>query len=185
MSSLVALRQAVITDVKAAVTDAKTVEPYGGALNLEEVGRMSKRSPAVFIAVVAGGGSLTAPGGEIRLIAKFAAFVLVADGREMERDALALSVTEQVLACVGAWRWKGTASASQPDKITLQSLFSGKLARNGITLMGASWEQTLPIGEDRFRAEHAALEWPDHLDPDGLSVAGAAHGVADPESGHG
>jgi hypothetical protein len=183
MSALVALRSAIVTDFEAAIPDAKAVEPYGGKLNLAEINRLTTRAPAILVAMVTGGSSDERPANQWQVEMLISAFVIAEDKRGTDRDAVALSIAEQVIARVAAWPWRGTAQSRQPTDVKFESLYSGKLDRSGVALLAVTWKQSLPIGTDRFEAERIAAELPDHTDPNGLTVTGSSYGATDPEGG--
>ena len=178
MSALVDLRTAIVLALETEVTGATEVESYGGRLNLDEVNRVTKRTPAVLVAVVNGGSADGRANGQLELKAQIAAFVLTEDARGNDRDAAALSVAEEVIISVAGWSWKGAGKAKMPKDVKLESLYSGKLDRRGVALLAVSWTQIVPIGRDRFEVEREGL--PDHLNPDGLTIMGALDGAPIP-----
>ncbi|MEM1284948.1 MAG: hypothetical protein AAGH43_06140 [Pseudomonadota bacterium] len=182
MSALVALRSAIVADLRASVSDARTVEAYGGKLNLGEINRVTTRAPAILIAIVNGAGSEPLANNQLRVEMLLSAFVIAEDKRGQDRDVMALSIAEQVIARVALWSWTGIAKARQPEDVKFESLYSGDIDRRGVALLAVAWKQSLPIGIDRFTAERDALDWPEHLDPDGLTIAGSTHGAPDPEA---
>jgi hypothetical protein len=133
--------------------------------------------------MVTGGSSGERANNQLQVELVLAAFILTEDKRGTDRDAVALAIAEQVIARVAAWPWRGTAQSRQPTDVKFESLYSGKLDRSGVALLAVTWKQSLPIGTDRFEAERVAAELPDHADPDGLTVSGAAYGVEDPDGG--
>lgn len=181
MSALVTLRSAIIADLEASITDANTVEAYGGRLNLGEIKRITKRPPAILLALVNGNSSAQEAADPIRVDMLISAFVIAEDERGRDRDVVALSIAEQVITRAAKWQWRGTVQASAPSDLKLESLYSGELDRKGVALLAVAWKQTVPIGTDRFEAERLAADLPDFADPDGLAIAGAADGIADPE----
>lgn len=185
MSALVALRSAIVADLEASIQDAHEVKPYGGRLNLGEIKRLTTRPKTILVAIVNGGGSDPLPDNQLRVEMLLTAFILAEDERGADRDMVALSLAEQVIARVALWPWAGIAKARRPEDVKFESLYSGDIDRRGVALLAVTWKQSLPIGIDRFTAERARLGWPDRLDPDGLSVAGAVYGAPDTETGHG
>lgn len=181
MSALVTLRSEIVAKLEAAIEDANTVEPYGGRLNLGEIKRITARPPAVLVALINGNSSKEEAADPIRVDMLISAFIIAEDKPGVNRDAVALSIAEQVVAQVAAWPWRGKAQASAPNELKLESLYSGELDRTGVALLAVTWKQTVPIGIDRFEAERIAAELPAFADPEGLTIAGAADGVADPE----
>lgn len=183
MSAFIALRSAIVADLEASITDAKAVEPYGGKLNLGEINRVTTRAPAILVALVNGGSSDERANNELQVEMLISAFVIAEDKHGRDRDEVALSIAEHVLARVAEWAWRGTARSTAPADAKFESLYTGDLDRHGVALLAVTWKQSLPIGTDRFEAERVAAELPDHADPDGLTVSGAAFGASDPEDG--
>ena len=127
----------------------KTVQPYGGEFNAEEVDTASFTAPAVLVASMG-----WAPPGRDDLLAgaqasaqHLAAFVVTKNAKRVERMAAASALAETVARALKRWR----PQAGESDYIEVaavdwrsvqgENLYGSRLDKKGLALWVVRWKQ--------------------------------------------
>jgi hypothetical protein len=151
--SLATARSAVVSGLQKtlkeqlppALAKALTVEAHPGEFDIAELRRLSKRTPAVCVALL-GVGNVVSHGGEKAAEALFGVYVLAAGGLKGEaRDLVALSLLPSVLARIEGNRWGLEAAETIPQQIKADNLFSGTLDSLHVALWAVSFRQRITI----------------------------------------
>lgn len=141
----------------------KSVDVHAGRFDLDDVRRMSAKTPALLVSCLSLGDVVPAPAGR-QAVLHMAAFVLVSAGRgahgeRIDRDAAALKFVDGVLAVLDGEAW----TLEPPQSIEADNLCSaGKLA---VALWAVTWNQPVLLGApqcvlenlDEFLRMH--VEW--------------------------
>lgn len=143
MSSMVGLRDAIVTNIAAEIPAFQVVRPYGGTFNREELQRLALKAPACLLVMMGGnidreGGSPILDGSDI------IAFIVTRGSSETKRDEAAIVLSELVagLAARNSWLWQ---CARAPEGIQIQNLYSGAIDKLGVALWAVKWSQRLDI----------------------------------------
>ncbi|USH01068.1 DUF1834 family protein [Grimontia kaedaensis] len=144
---LTALRQAIITTIRAKLPALAAVDSHPGRFNLDELRRIVTRLPAVRVALMAVPDTGEVQTGERDITVRLAAFVMTGDKRRLPKDEAALAIVEALLDMVPTQRW-GMTALTGAEKVSAENLFSGSVDKQGVALWAVTWSQTLRIGED-------------------------------------
>ncbi|MFD2177749.1 phage protein Gp37 [Veronia pacifica] len=144
---LLALRHAIITNIKEALPELSAVDAHPGRFNLDELRRIATKLPAVRVAIMAVSKAAPVQTGERQLTVKLAAFVMTSDRRKLPKDESALAIVEALLALVPGHHW-GMGKLSGASTPKAENLFSGKVDKQGVAMWAISWEQVITVGDD-------------------------------------
>ncbi|SNS05626.1 hypothetical protein SAMN04488503_2480 [Humidesulfovibrio mexicanus] len=141
--SIVALRQAVVDDLKAKLPRlggrAVVVAPHAGRFDAAELSRVATQAPAVLVAVL-GLADLTESCAEVDGTCQIVAIVLCKDAPRLPRDLASLALAQALAGIVPGNCWGG-AAARAPEAVRCDNLFSASLDKAGVAMWGVSWRQ--------------------------------------------
>lgn len=155
MNELLDVRPAMVAAIKAALSTLKTVETHRGRFDsVAEIKRYAMRAPAVLVTCT-GFESPAQSGGELRLKAGFAWFVITRDAPNNPRDDQSLVLSHALADLIVEADW-GLDYALAPGPVRADNLYSGSIDQQGVGLWGLRFSQTFAI--DRLDADgYAAL----------------------------
>jgi phage gp37-like protein len=136
-----AAREAIVAAVDAALPELRTCQSHGGRFDRGELQRLSRRAPAVLVAVL-GIPGLDDGAGAGRAAVRWGAYVLTRDTPAVRRDVAVLDYAEALMRLVRGNRW-ALGSAQRPRRIGADNLYSGELDKHGIALWAVTWEQEI------------------------------------------
>lgn len=137
--SLLALRQAVVDDLKVALPGVTVVAHRGRFDNAAEIQRFATKAPTVLVACV-GFKPFNPGGGLVQLRARMVLFVITRDAPQLERDAGALALAEAIELRVPGNTW-ALDSLSAPTDIEARNLYSGQIDKLGVALWAITFDQ--------------------------------------------
>ena len=162
--SLITARKSIITVIKAGLTSLKTCEEHGGRFDANELKRVAKKSPAVYLAALAVNNvdedSLGYHG-----VVTWAAFVIAKGDSVTNRAEVALGVVNSLGLLIPGNNWAVEEFRGRPKKIRSQNLFSSSIDKLGVAMWGVTWQQWTDLGETtdlatlndfvKYHAEHS------------------------------
>jgi hypothetical protein len=143
------LRTSVKDALDTAMTTVIDVNEHGGAVNMDEVMRWARRSPAIFVAVL-GVDEISNDGvttGRVRI----GAFVVTKGTSAILRDTDALNLSEAVMGHASNNLW-AYGNAKAPKDVVGRNLYTSALDKQNIALWAVTWTQRadLSIPADTF-----------------------------------
>lgn len=151
--SVVALRDAIATRIKAALPVLRACEPHGGEFTVKELDRLGGATPSVAV-VCLGLAGVEDQGGQAIRRYRWGAFVVTRDVpakpaapptpavAAVKKDALALALADQIVELVAYETWSDAAAAAcDEDTIKSRNLYSTELDSRGVTMWVVTWEQ--------------------------------------------
>lgn len=153
--SILTLRDAIVGKLRVALPQV-SVEPHGGAFDVDELKRVAALAPAIRVAIIGARSVKPQADGSIALPLDFAAVLMTKDtamaGQGVtRRDTAALALGSALAVCVNGNRW-GVRGVGAPAAVTLRNEFSGEIDNLGVALWQLTWTQDLLLGADRFEA---------------------------------
>lgn len=171
--SLVAVRDAMVAAIRAALPPAVSVAAHAGRFDEAELARCAVASHAVLVACL-GVVGVSARGGEAAADVLWGAFLVAGPGkRGADPQTVALTLLPPLLACVEGNRWGRGEAETRPEALKADNLYSARLDGNAVALWAASWRQRITIGGGLTQEELDAL--PDFLS---CGLTQADHGGA-------
>lgn len=161
--SLLDLRTAIVDQLLTKLAPVKA-ESHGGRFTLADLQRIATGAPTVRVACL-GVTGVEQSGGSVSATARWGAFVLTKDQRQLPRDHSALLITAQILASVVENRW-GLEAAELPTDLRGDNLYSGKLENKGVALWAVTWTQTIEIETLDFESLVAFATFHQEIDID-------------------
>ncbi|MEM9734190.1 MAG: hypothetical protein AAF903_12020 [Pseudomonadota bacterium] len=151
-SVLVRLRNAIIADLKTAMPFIKTVEEYGGQFSGEGVKRVSASPQAIYVSIIASPKSRAEASGQREHTVTVSLFVLSGKAGKIGHDDAALAVAENCAVIAHHKRWGGWPDGNRLEfaqDVKIARIASGPLNKQGVTLIGVTWQQAISLGVDR------------------------------------
>jgi hypothetical protein len=137
--SLLAQRQAIVDDLKAALPGVTVVAHRGRFDSAAEIQRFAVKAPQVLVACV--GFKPVAPGGGlVQLRGRWLLFVITKDVPQLERDAGALALAEAIERRIEDNTW-GLDNLSAPTDIDARNLYAGQIDKLGVALWAVTFDQ--------------------------------------------
>jgi len=159
--SLVAVRDAMVVAIKAAVPQLVSVERHAGRFDEAELARYASAAPAVRVACL-GIIGVSTRGSEKAADVLWGAFVVAGTGRRgADAQTVALTLLPPLLACIEGNRWGLAEVETRPEALKVDNLYSARLDGNAVALWAASWRQRISIGG--ILSEEAMAQLPDFL----------------------
>ncbi|MEL6784659.1 MAG: hypothetical protein AAFO61_09550 [Pseudomonadota bacterium] len=155
-SLLVRLRNAIIADLKTAMPFIKTVEEYGGQFSGEGVKRVSASPQAIYVSIIAAPKSTPEASGQREHTVTVSLFVLSGKAGTIGHDDAALAVAENCAALAHNKRWSGWPDGSRlqhAQDVKIARIASGALNKQGVTLIGVTWQQAVSLGVDLVKED--------------------------------
>jgi phage gp37-like protein len=121
---------------------------HGGRFDLEELKRISTKTPALAVSLL-GVPRMTVEGGVAVADASWALFPVTTDAQVTKRDASAIALVNVILSKLPSQRWASTADGP-PQSIEATNLYSSTLDRTGINLWLVRWRQTVSLPNVTF-----------------------------------
>ncbi len=143
------LHSAMVAAFKTLFLKAKTVETHNGRFNLEELGTISTKAPAVFVSFLTISSVEEAGDDRMDLNCQFAAYLVADDAKGLKRDAAAKNMAEAITVWLPNNRF-GVEGVGAPAKISATNLYSGKARSKAVALWAISWEQKIRVGDSIF-----------------------------------
>ncbi len=175
MSKIMNYRRAVIDRIKATITDARSVEPHGGAFNIDELQRLVADSPSIYVSVLRAKQGAIYSTGQISALFEMSAVIVSRHiGRE-DADMIAWALAEHVYQLL-CWNNFGPTSGFEPRDIVLENLWSDKADAQGFSICAVAWGVEMLISDDRFAdgefaPAHAEFQFPSVLSVNSNNVA--------------
>jgi len=142
--SVLAVRQAIVDGLKAALPAGVSVEAHRGRFDsAAEVKKFALKAPAVLVSCIRLPVSDDS-NGQLMVPAAWAIFVITRDVPAMQRDAGALALVEAVQLVVNGNTW-GSDITSAPTHIDGRNLYSGAIDALGVALWVVTFDQQLTI----------------------------------------
>lgn len=147
--SVVGLRNAIATRIKAALPVLRACEPHGGEFTVAELDRLGGATPSVAV-VCLGLAGVEDQGGQAIRRYRWGAFVVTRDvparaeppTPAVKKDALALALADQIVELVAYETWSdASVAACDEDTIKSRNLYSTELDSRGVTMWVVTWEQ--------------------------------------------
>lgn len=142
--STVSVRTAIVDTIRTALgAGVKHVAAHSGRFSSSELGRVSAKAPAVFIAALAQS-NINSRNGSDTATVSWAAFVVTRDFPNLPRDVSALAVVDALKHIIPENRWGLTDEAEgTPKNIQAQNLFSADIDTKGVAMWALSWQQDI------------------------------------------
>jgi len=137
--SMLAQRQAIVDDLKAALPGVTVTSHRGRFDNAAEIQRFALKAPQVLVACV-GFKPVSPGGGMVQLRGRWVVFVITKDAPKLERDAGALALAETIERRIEENTW-GLDSLSAPTDIDARNLYAGQIDKLGVALWAVTFDQ--------------------------------------------
>ncbi len=146
---LTELRDAMLTQIQAAVPSLKEVKPHGGRFSLEELKAASVRSPSVRVACL-GFQDISASDGGATVNAVWGAFIIAGDQAEprLSRDSAALAIAGALSLLIPDNCWGKEEAVDGAKNVKAENLFSREIEKNGIALWAVTWRQDVDLAAE-------------------------------------
>lgn len=145
------MTDALVTSLQAAVVAMATafpevsVESHPGRFDLDELRRLSLRTPAVRLALLAIPPGRREKDGRIKVAAQWAAFVVAGDKAGVPRHLGALMMIDQLYRWLPYRRW-GTAEPLNLETLDARNLYSAALdSQSACAIWAITWTQSITI----------------------------------------
>lgn len=147
-ASLETFVAAVVTHLGAieGVTECKA---FGGRFDEAALKRFGAKTPAVAVAVLRIPRSRTVDTGELACRLQMGAFLVVQDGRDGSRDALALRLSERLLLAVQAATF-GVSGVRPAEELAAENVYSSGVQKQGVAIWGVTWTSEVRVGTDAY-----------------------------------
>lgn len=161
-SLLTDLPRAVADTLAAAIPGLRTCEPRAGRFTLDELKKLGKPAPAVFVSILSGRGGTVYAGPQHTIDLSMAAYVVTKDAAGLPRDVAAQNLCLALLQQIPDRRW-GLDVVGEAREPGLQSLVTEGLRDVGASLWAVTWvqpvlltgwEAALPIPLQLYVAEY-------------------------------
>ena len=139
-------RNAIAAYIRSMMPNLGECRPHPGRFDLEELKRVSAKTPAVYVACLGVSGATDAGGDDAMVDAglAMAIYVVTTDRQGLPRDVAVLNIVEALsLALVG--NRFGVADVGVPSEIKGQNLYAGNVDRIGVAMWGLSWKQSVRL----------------------------------------
>lgn len=143
----------VVTTVASHLPELKGCARHGGRFTAEELRRLIRQAPAVYIALMNIPESSYQGDGRRTLQLQMTAFVVAADQPGLHRDQAAMNLTEALMLLLPEQSWGLNAllpanevACGLPTRIRAENLYSGSLDKTKTALWGVSWRQEVHAG---------------------------------------
>lgn len=157
---IIELRNAIIRDIKTFMPALKTCKAHAGKFDLAGLQSLSLYTPAVLVACLGLSKPQAAGHGPQEPEARFVAFIITKDSRNLPRDEAALNIVEALSVwLVGRnFGMENVYPVEIADLGEAQNLHSSALGNTSpIALWGLSWNQRVRLGEDVFDDSNGVL----------------------------
>lgn len=156
--SLETLRAAVVNTIGAGMTSTVTCEPHGGRFDVEELKRVSRKTPAVFVAVL-GLRDVVERNGDFQATVAWGAFAVAKDNPGLRRDLAAAALVDRLTMIVPDNTWGlEDECLRRPQGIRGDNLFSASVNKLGVAMWAVTWQQSMVLGQAMDDAALAALD---------------------------
>jgi len=146
LSRLVALQEAIVTDLGAALAEVKDIKPYGGRFEEKDLKARTIRPPALRVSVLGAPAISKNANDNIVLAAQVAVVALD------KSPGGAMALAERVVIEVHGNRWSGLDNIGSPETIALGAIFADKLGDMRLSLWAVTWRQTIWTGTGLYEA---------------------------------
>lgn len=144
MSRLVALQEAIVTDLGVAIPEAKDVKPYGGRFEERDLKARTIRPPALRVSVL--GAPVISKNANDNIVLAAQVAVVALD----KSPGGAMALAERVVIKVHGSRWSGLDNIGMPETIALGAIFADKLGDTGLSLWAVTWRQSIWTGSGLY-----------------------------------
>lgn len=146
---------AMLDTLRAALPAFAKVEEHSGRFSLDDVKRVSAKTPALLLSCLSVGDVRSAPAGRTAVL-RMAAFVLVGAGRDasgnrVDKDHAALTLVDGVISVLDSEAWE----LAPPEGVEADNLYSasGKVT---VALWAVTWDQPVELGTPQAALESLA-----------------------------
>ena len=138
--------QAIAVHIKTQITALQACETHGGRFDINELMRVSARSPGLFLSVVKID-DIKRQHGTWQAAVTIGAFTIARDTPGADRSVLGLALVQALAQVLPENTWAIDEAITTPQSINAQNLYSGGLDKKGVSLWGTTWRQTFELGE--------------------------------------
>ena len=151
MSTSNELLNAIKDDLKARFNELKTCEVHPGRFNLEELKRLSAKTPALLISSLGTVKPENTGTEQSDSTKQLAAYFVTKNAPNMEADVACRNLVDALeLYLEGQLpRW-GLSDIGEPKAIRSDNLYSSKVDKQGVMLWAVTWQQRIRMGESLF-----------------------------------
>lgn len=150
--TLMTFLKAVIAGFKGHLPDLKHCDLHGGRFDAQELKRLSKQAPAIYLAALAVPANTSSGDGRRHVELQLTAFVVAKDQPRLPRDQAVLNLVESLMLIIPDNLWALTGVCSFPKQINARNLYSGTLDSTRTALWGVSWRQAVNLGDNLWDA---------------------------------
>lgn len=141
--SLLAVRDRIVSTLKAGVPGLRSVVPHAGRFTAEDLSRYSQQAPVGIVSCLAAS-KIDEEGGSVTPHARWAAFVLTRDTPNSKRHDAAIAFAQAILLEVAGNRW-GLEGVHRPAALQLENLYAGPIDKAGVALWAVTWIQAVDL----------------------------------------
>jgi phage gp37-like protein len=149
------LQNAMVTGFKELFPELAACRAYAGRFNLQELGALSVKTPAIFVSYLGIKGIQEAGDERMDLVCQFAAYIVTTDQRGLPRDAAAKNMSEAIAVWLPNRRF-GVLDVGVPRDLRVDNLYDGSVRSKAVALAAVSWTQLVRTGTSVF-AEDGTL----------------------------
>ncbi len=159
-SKINGLLNAIQTRFKSAFPDLKKCEIHGGRFDADELKKVMKTAPAIYLSCLGASPAKAKSSGEWELDLSLAAFIVTKDKPNLPRHESAAALAEGLCTLIADNRWDVACGAAQ--KVQPRNLYSGNVDSKGVALWAVNWQQSVTVGENRW-ADDPSFVFPTEL----------------------
>lgn len=142
---LIALRAAIIADLKVFLPSIKTIEPHLGPFDIDELKTFSVAAPAIKVTLLGWQPSEEVSTRELDCHAHLAAYIVTKPQPQMKADEVALDIAEALAGRVTKKSY--TAYSETGKQVACTNHYSGSVRETGaIALFSVDWKCVVRIG---------------------------------------
>ncbi|WP_040728225.1 hypothetical protein [Thiomicrorhabdus sp. Kp2] len=151
MSTTNELLTAIKTEFKNRLNALKTCEIHPGRFNLQELKRLSAKTPALLVSSL-GTVKVNNPGtGEAKPVKQLVVYIVTKTTAQLSAEEACRNLVDAIEHYLESEspRW-GVNGTGQPQAIRSDNLYSSEVDKNGVMLWAITWQQHLTLGESLF-----------------------------------
>lgn len=143
-------RQAVVEHLRASLPGLREVATHGGVFSLDEAKRRIANSPSVYVAALGVRPGERYSNGQMSGELEMAAYVFTRNQGQLAAETQGWSMATAALAAMHGWQIEGSL---EPEKLEIESLWSGELDRNGACILAVVWCVEVLLGPELLIAD--------------------------------
>ena len=155
MTALLNLRTAITQGIHGRIPDLKSCDPHPGRFDMQELHRVSTKTPTLRLAILGINRVAEVGNGEADWAVGFVAYLVTKDEGTLARDHTALNLIEGLIATLPGQTW-GQDNAhpiAVADIDGGQNLYSNRLGKNAVSIWAVTFKQTIRMGCDILAAD--------------------------------